>query len=373
MKPVRVLEVFGKMNRGGAETMMMNLYRKMDRSRIQLDFMVHTEEHCQYDEEIEQLGGRIFRVPQFKVHNLFSYIKAWRSFFKTHPEISVVHGHIGSTAAIYLLEANRFGCFTIAHSHSAFRIKLKLYHITYYLLSFPTRFIAQHFFGCSTEAGIARYGHRVVNGNNYQNFPNGIDLNAFKFNAEQRECVREKLNIKPEQLVIMHVGRIVSAKNPAMIYKVFKEIIKQDQNTICIWVGFGELEKTYQSLVREEGLNERIIMTGARTDIPELLQAADAFLFPSLWEGLPVSVIEAQASGLPCIIADTISKEVEVSDLIEWHSLSEQPELWARRCIHLAKKKQGHRMSPLERIRNAGYDINGTSRQLMEFYLKNSK
>ena len=158
-----------------------------------------------------------------------------------------------------------------------------------------------------------------------------------------------------------------------MILKVFKEIVKQDTNAICLWVGTGELEEKYKGLVKAAGLEDRIRMTGVRSDIPELLQAADAFLFPSLWEGLPVSVIEAQATGLPCVIADTISKEVKVSPLVEWHSLAESPELWAERCLQLAKSSMLKRLSPIDDVRKAGYDINESVKQLSEFYLKHSK
>ena len=154
-QPIRVLEVFGRMNRGGAESMIMNLYRKMDKSRVQLDFMVHTEEHCQFDDEIEEMGGHIYRVPRFKVYNFCSYRRAWRRFFLSHQEYRVVHGHMGATASIYLHEANRVGCYTIAHSHCADIMKT-ISDIAYKLFSFPTRFVAMQLFGCSTEAGLAR-------------------------------------------------------------------------------------------------------------------------------------------------------------------------------------------------------------------------
>ena len=371
-QPIRVLEVLGRMDRGGAEAMIMNLYRKMDRSRVQLDFMVHTQDHCLFDDEIKQLGGHIYRVPRFKVYNFFSYKRAWKQFFKKHPEHRVIHGHMGATAAIYLHEANKADRFTIAHSHSAGKIETAK-DILYKIFSWPTRFVSKQFFGCSTEAGIARYGNKVVQGPQYKNFPNAIDLDKFNYREEVRTRLRNEFMVSPKQPLIIHVGRLTAAKNPEMILKVFKEIVKQDTNAICLWVGTGELEEKYKGLIKTAGLEDRIRMTGVRSDIPELLQAADAFLFPSLWEGLPVSVIEAQATGLPCVIADTISKEVEVSPLVEWHSLAESPEQWAERCLQLAKSSMQKRLSPIDDVRKAGYDINESVKQLSEFYLKHSK
>lgn len=367
-QPIRVLEVFGKMNRGGAESMIMNLYRKMDRSCVQLDFMVHTEEHCQFDDEIEEMGGRIYRVPRFRVYNFFSYRRAWRIFFQTHSEYRVVHGHMGATAAIYLHEANRLGCFTIAHSHSADNPCLTLYDFLYSIFSWPTRYVAKQLFGCSTEAGVNRYGKKVASSLKYRNFPNAIDLKRFKYRISERDKYRKELGIDSNQLVVIHVGRVTSPKNPAMIFRVFREIVRQDSQAKCYWVGTGELEDKYRRMIEENHLDDRICMTGVRSDIPSLLMAADCFLFPSLWEGLPVSVIEAQAAGIPCVLSDAISREVAVSDLVEWHSLSESPELWANRCLILARNSQQHRQSPTEAIRKAGYDIEDSAKWLTDFY-----
>ena len=370
-QPIRVLEVFGRMNRGGAESMIMNLYRKMDKSCVQLDFMVHTEEHCQFNDEIEQMGGRIYHVPRFRVYNFFSYRRAWRKFFQMHSEYRVVHGHMGATAAIYLHEANRVGCFTIAHSHCADIMKT-ISDFAYKLFSFPTRFVAKQLFGCSTEAGLARYGKKAVFSKNYSNFPNAIELKQFVFNEHERASCRKELGIEPNQLIFIHVGRITDQKNPPMIFRVFKEVVRQDPQAKCYWVGTGELEDKYKRMIEEEHLEDRICMTGVRSDIPGLLMAADCFLFPSLWEGLPVSVIEAQATGIPCVLSDAISREVAVSDLVEWHSLSESPELWASRCLTLARKSQLHRQSPIETIRKAGYDIEDSVRWLTDYYMNHS-
>lgn len=370
---VRVLEVLGRMDRGGAEAMIMNLYRKIDRNKVQFDFMVHTEDHCQFDDEIRSLGGRIFHVPRFRVFNYFSYKKAWKVFFQNHPEIRVVHGHMGATAAIYLHEANKAGCFTIAHSHSAGKTRLSVHDIFYSFFSFPTRYIAKQLFGCSTEAGRMRFGKAAVSKSKYKNFQNAIDLQHFTFQLEIRRKKRDELGISENQPVIVSVGRITTPKNPEMIFETFKEITIKNSNAVCLWVGTGEFEDEYRAKIKQEGLEKRIIMTGVRKDVPAILQAADSFLFPSLWEGLPVSVIEAQATGLPCVISDTISKEVEITNYIEWLSLKELPTVWADRCLTLALTSSVNRKSPVDEIRKAGYDIDESVIRLQNFYLEHGK
>lgn len=371
-KTIRVLQVIGVMNRGGAESMVMNLYRAIDRSKVQFDFLVHTKEKGTFDNEIKELGGRIYSITRFTGINSISYYRECSRFFREHPEYKVVHGHIGSCASLYLKAARHNGVYAIAHSHSALTTINNAHDFFYKLFSYPTRFVANQLFGCSTEAGIARYGKRAVKKENYKNFCNAIDLKKFIYNRSLRKKIRKSFDIEETKIVIVHIGRLTTAKNPTMILSVFKEIVKIDKNAICLWVGTGPEEENYRSKISSLGLSERIIMTGLRSDIPDILLLADCFLFPSLWEGLPVSVIEAQASGLPCVISDTITKEVEVSNLVEWHSLSEAPELWANRCLQLAKENRMIRKSPEQSIIDNGYDIETTSKWLADFYIDHS-
>lgn len=367
--PVRVLQVIGSMNLGGAEAMIMNLYRKMDREKVQFDFLLQTYDESIYEKEIKNLGGRIFRINKFRGKDPKRYYKDCCKFFEEHPEIRVVHGHIGSSAALYLKAAKQYGCFTIAHSHSALKIR-NPHDFLFYVWSYPTRYIADQMFGCSTEAGIARYGKRVVSSEKYQNFNNGIDIDQFDFSEDRRRKIREEFKLK-EELIIGTVGRLTLPKNPQKIFEIFKKTVQLDSNARCLWVGTGELEGKYHDLIRAEGLENRIIMTGPRTDVSDVLQAFDAFLFPSLWEGLPVSVIEAQATGLPCILSDTISREVDVSHLVEWMSIEESNEAWADMCLEKARiAKTKGRTCPRQAIGDAGYDITKTSHWLQKFYIE---
>ena len=368
-KPVRVLHVIGSMNLGGAEAMIMNLYRKMNRDRVQFDFLLQTSDQSIYENEIKKLGGRIFRIKKFRGKDPVRYYHDCCVFFKEHPEITVVHGHIGSSAALYLKAAKKYGCYTIAHSHSALKIR-SLRDFLFYIWSYPTRYIADKLFGCSTEAGVARYGKRAVQSDKYSNFNNGIDINQFAFSEERRNKIRVEFQLR-DKIVIGTVGRLTLQKNPHKIAEIFENIVQKNENTVCMWVGIGEMWDQIHDEFQEKGLSDRIIMTGPRTDVPDILQAFDCFLFPSLWEGLPVSVVEAQAAGLPCILSDSISKEVGISDLVEWMNVDDSSEKWAEKCLASAKGiMERGRICPAKEIQNGGYDINYTAACLQTMYLQ---
>ncbi len=370
-KAIRVLQVIGSMNCGGAENMIMNLYRKFDRTKIQFDFLVHTNEKGFFDDEINEMGGRIYHIDRCSFNNIPSYYKNCLKFFENHSEYKVVHGHIGSSAAWYLSAAKKCGCYTIAHSHSTDK-NLSLKKVFFKIASYPTRYIADSFFGCSTEAGKSRYGSRIIKSEIYRNFSNAIDTDKFLYNEVFRDDIRKEFGVLDDEILIGTVGRISFPKNPGVLYEIFKNIVLKEPKAKCLWVGKGEFSEKISSMIKEDKLEKKIIMAGVRNDVYKLIQGMDCMLFPSLWEGLPVSVIEAQASGLPCILSDTISPEAEITGLIKWQSLAEPVDVWADSCIQTAKASRSERKSPTEDIKKAGYDINDTVKRLTDFYLLKS-
>lgn len=370
--PIRVLQVIGTMDRGGAETMIMNLYRNIDRTKIQFDFLLSSRKKGHYENEIKSLGGRVFHITHFNGLNPLSYYKECSSFFTKHPELRIVHGHIGSSAALYLKAAKQVGCFTIAHSHNG-KPTFSLHYLVYSIYSYPTRYIADQLFGCSTEAGIARYGKKAVEGKHYKNFNNGIDLNQFYFQESVRNIIRESFSISSDTIVIGTVGRIVQQKNPDKILNIFTRLVDKHPNCLCLWIGAGSEEERIKKEIEKRGLTEKIQLLGVRTDVSQLLNAFDCFVFPSLWEGLPVTIIEAQASGLPIVLSDVISKEVEISPLLTWLKTSDSDEEWATQCYNNAINLIGHRRIYVDLIKRSGYDISETSKTLCDFYLKNAK
>lgn len=356
--PVRILQVLHSMNRGGTESMIMSLYRNIDREKVQFDFVENTDKEAAYDQEILSLGGKIYHCPHYNGKNHFAYVKWWNDFFKQHRgEYHVIHGHLGSTAAIYLPIAKKNGLFTIAHSHNTTMSKM------YSAFSYPTRYIADHFFGCSRLAGEFRYGRKIVKSSRYMTLNNAINSEQYRYNQSIRDEVREEFELG-DLLVVGTVGRLNYQKNPNGMIEIIKELHVKNPNIRFLWIGGGELYASIKQRIQEEELEDCVIMTGVRNDVYRLLQAIDVFILPSLYEGLPVVAIEAQAAGLPCFISDRVTEECNITGRCRFLPI-EQPELWANAILstdllHTDTHQQ---------IIDAGYDIHTTAKWLENFYL----
>ncbi|EIM05714.1 group 1 glycosyl transferase [Planococcus antarcticus DSM 14505] len=368
MKPIRVLQVLASLNRGGAEAMIMNLYRNIDRSKVQFDFVVNdSSEKYSYEREIEKMGGKVFRVPRYTVTNYASYKKAWEELIIHHPEWKIIHGHHTSPAFIYLHVAKRLKRITIAHSHIAGGEKtLKSYFKS--IIRYPTRYTAEYLFACSESAAEWMFGNKssrayVLN--------NSIEAKKFIYSESTRKEKREELGIE-KKFVIGHVGRFQTQKNHSFIIDIFKTIHEKNDDAILLLVGEGELRTVITEKVEKLGLTNYVIFTGVRADIPELLQAMDLFLFPSLYEGLGMVAIEAQAAGLPCIVADTIPKEAFITNLIESVSLKEPGDFWGKKILRY-KEIDYQRLNRYEEIKSKKYDIGETSKWLEDFYISSWK
>ena len=367
-EPIRVLHVIGIMNRGGAETMIMNLYRHIDRSKVQFDFVENSREPAAFDEEILSLGGRIYRCPHYNGKNHFTYVKWWNDFFKAHPkEYPIVHGHLGSTASIYLSVAKKYGAYAIAHSHSSgtdHSLHAKLYQI----MSYNTRNVADYFFACSEVAGKDRFGSKVTSGSHYAVLNNAIDVNRFSYNPSVRNAVRDELGIGQIQLVVGHIGRYTKEKNHEFILKIFSELKKMDSNARLLMVGDGTLRTHIMQMAEQASLSSDVILTGVRSDVERLVQAMDVFVLPSLYEGLPVTMVEAQTAGLPCIISDKVPPECILTEgLVDVMPLSASPETWAEKIL---AKRAIPRTDRRSEIAAHGFDITTEAVKLQEFYLK---
>jgi glycosyltransferase involved in cell wall biosynthesis len=367
----RILHVLGGLNRGGAETMVMNLYRFIDKSKIQFDFIVHTTDKCDYDDEIHELGGKIYHIPRYTGKNHYLYKKVWRNFFQKHPEYQIIHGHMRSTASIYLRIAKQYGLTTIAHSHST-SSGTGFSAIVKNLLQYPIRYIADYLFACSYNAGMWLFGKKACQKDNFFIVNNAIDTKKFIYDKNKREKKRKEFRIE-DKFVVGHVGRFHTSKNHQFIVDIFKEVHDRNSNTVLVLVGDGELRQSIENKVQELGLENSVIFTGVRSDIPEIFQAFDVFVLPSLYEGLGMVAIEAQATGLPCIVADTIPKEAFVTDLIHVLSLKESKNHWVNKILELAESSNKKRINTYEQIKLRGYDIKETSEWLEKFYLINLK
>lgn len=366
VQTIRVLQVIGIMNRGGAESMIMNIYRKIDRNKIQFDFVEHTNNKALFDDEILQLGGRVFHCPQFNGVNYRTYKKWWIDFFKKNgSDYKIIHGHIGSTAPIYLSVARRYGMFTIAHSHNTKGV-LSIKEIAYRMISRQVRHNADYFFACSKEAGLDRFGKNV----NFKILNNAIDIDRFLFDKEIRKEVRSEFGINDE-IVLGHVGRFSMQKNHRFLIEIFIKIRQHANNVKLILVGEGELKNEMISFVKKVGLEKDVIFTGVRSDVNRLFQAMDIFVFPSYFEGLPVTLVEAQASGIPCVISENIPKEsVIVHKLVTIKSLNDAADEWAKSILSI---NYSQRQCMKRELIDKGFDINETAKWMENFYYGHGK
>lgn len=365
---IRILHVLGGLGRGGAESMVMNLYRAIDRTQVQFDFIIHTEEHQAYYDEIIALGGRIYSFPAFNGKNFFAMRKLWKNFFKDHPEYKILHSHVRSYASLYLPIAKKAGLKTIIHSHSTSNGK-GIASAVKLIMQYPLRWQADHFFGCSKEAGEWLFGKKVVESEKYHILQNAIDTEQYRFNPEIRREYREQLGLG-EKKTFIHVGRFHPAKNHTFLLNLFAEIHKQDSNTVLLLAGDGELRSAIESQIAELNLQNDVLLLGSRSDVPKLLMAADCFLFPSVWEGFGMVAVEAQAAGLPVICNTTIPLTVSVSKKCLFVS-TDDLNAWKRSAIDLINSSSRNDAHTMSEIVEKGFDIKTSSRLLTEFYLAN--
>lgn len=363
---IRILHVIGAMDRGGAETMIMNLYRAIDRSRIQFDFLVHEERPCDYDEEIQNLGGRLFRIPRFVGTNVISYRRVCREFFAAHSEHSIVHGHIGSCAAVYLSEAKRAGRVTIAHSHGQ-NFPVSVMELGFRVLSYPTRFVADQFLACSLEAGRDRFGSKVVQGNAFHIVRNAIDVGAYACDEASHASAKQALGFA-DAPVIGHVGRFDPVKNHPFLLEVFAEIIRRVPEAKLVLVGRGPSEGEVRHLVQQAHLADSVVFFGVTDQVAEVLKALDVFVFPSFAEGLSMAAVEAQTAGVPCVLSTGVPELAIVSpDTIAHLPLDAGAQTWADEAVRLMSGPVD-RAAGARAARSSGYDIAETVVWLEQYY-----
>lgn len=360
--PIRILHVLGSLDRGGAEAMIMSLYRSIDRSKVQFDFVVNDRDApYAHEAEIEKLGGRVYRIPAYTGFNSFHYYSTWMKMLDAHPEWKVVHGHHTSPAFLYLNAAKKKNRVTIAHSHIASHGK-KIKSYLKIASRFPLRYFSDYLFSCSDAAAKWMYGDKsdkaIV-------LKNAVDAKAAKFDVGIRKEKRQELSIE-NQFVVGHVGRFERQKNHDFILDIFYSIKKKRPDSVLLLVGDGSLKSHVVEKIYEMGLEDSVKLLGVRADVFELLSAMDVFLFPSLYEGLPVTMIEAQASGLMCVVSDSITIESKLTDNVKFLPLSASEDTWADMVLESQCDNRG---DAYFEIAAAGYDIERNVDWLQDFYL----
>ena len=338
---VRVLHVFGMLGLGGAETRTMDLYRNIDRNRVQFDFLVHTDRPCHYDDAARELGAELYRLPRFTGSNYPAYRRAAGKLFRDNAgRWRVVQGHMTSTAAVYLPLAKQYGAaLTIAHARSA-GVEPGLKGLATKIFEYPLRSMkaVDARFAVSRKAGEAVFGREAVRRGCVKVVANAIDTARFAFDADLRARTRAMLGIPQDALVAGHAGRFHYAKNHEYLLKVFAETVKtaapEDRKRLkLLSVGDGERMAEMRALAERCGIAGDVVFAGSRSDVDACYHAMDVLVYPSRYEGMPGVVIEAQATGLRCMISDAITQEADVTDLVRRMSVSLPPENWAREVL----------------------------------------
>lgn len=344
---IRVLHIVGKMHRAGQESFIMNLYRAINRDEVQFDFAVCTREEQAYDQEIRELGGNVYYTTPMS-EGIFKRMHDIRRLIKKN-NYDIVHRHT-SNAYVFLdlLAAKAAGVKRrYLHSHNNFQEHTVLNRIC----RLPANMLSTQRFACSDSAGLWLFGDKM----SYIVIPNAIDSRKYSFCQQIRDSLRNELGLSDRNFVIGHVGRFNFQKNHKKIINVFEEIHRRKPNAVLLLVGDGELKDDICDCIKGKGLEKFVIMTGSRDDIPELLMAMDCFIFPSIFEGLGIAGIEAQASGLQCFMGNKIPKEtLIVKELVHEIPNDASDSVWADNILQCdtSERKVYDKL-----IRSSGYDI----------------
>lgn len=367
----RILQYGLTDNLGGVEAYVYNQFENLDHTRLTYDFLCHMgSEHIAYEKEILAAGGKILHR-HHRHQDLIGYYKEIYQIIRQNHYHGIVMNSLDVANASLLVVAKLCGVpVRIIHSHNGGFEKRRLSVVTrmrYWIDKILLRWAATDYFACSELAGKWLFGDNIK----FKVIPNAIDCNRVKFNPLIREKVRHELGITPDQFIIGHVARFSRQKNHSFLIDIFREVHRRNPHTVLLLIGSyeGPSREFYEIVkekVKEYGLEENVRFLGMRADVPRLYQAMDCFVLPSLFEGLPVVGIEAQAAGLPCYFADTVTKEAGITELVQFISLKSAPDVWAASIL---EKKKDNREKWADIVAKSGYDIHVAAKQIEEYYL----
>lgn len=364
-EPIRVASVIGRYIGGGVEAVTINYYRNIDKNKVQLDFICDEDSTNIPYEEIERMGGKVIIIPSYS--KPFKYHKALKRVLK-EGNYKIIHSNINTLSVFSLFAAKCAGVpVRIAHSHSTTNKKEKKKNLMKQILRPFSKVFATDYMCCSELAGRWLFGNKEYDKGNVYLLNNAIDLDKFKYNESLRKKKRKELGIKDDTLVIGHIGRFVAQKNHDFLIDIFNEIHKKNNNSILLLAGQGPLMEDIKNKVKELNLEDSVKFLGQRNDANELYQAFDVFLLPSLYEGLPVVGVEAQAAGLLCYLSDDMTKETKVLDITKFMSLNNTPEEWANNILDDVKKYK--RIDTSKEMTAKNFNIKEEAKKLEEYYL----
>lgn len=365
----KILHVTGAMNIGGTETMLINLYRKVNK-KIEFHFISYSKEEAFYDKEIERLGGKVIRLEPPSEVGFISAIRDIRNIIKENGAYDAVHTHMLFNCGIAMIAAYLCGIkVRISHSHTtsddstSFIRRMYINFMRVLIRIFSTDFLA-----CSNLAGKYLFGSNIMANKRYKVLPNYIDYEKF-INNSDKSCIREELGINKDDILLCHVGRFITAKNHEFLIDMVNEMIKKNDNVKLILVGDGDLKVYIENKVKAIGIEENVYFMGIRNDIPSILKNIDLFILPSIYEGLGLVLLEAQASKVPCLVSEAIQPEVDLGvGLVKQFNLSDGAIEWANEANKIIKENKVANIDIIKSVKEKKYDLNSILDNLLSVY-----
>ena len=355
--PVRVLHVLTGLTAGGAESFIMNMYRQIDRRKIQFDFLLRSNDNI-YKEELESMGSRVYITDAFPRHFVKNMFQT-AAFFKKH-DYSIIHVHANALLYTYALTCAKKASIKcrIIHSHNSAMAHMRLLPL-HNANKKKIYNLATDYFACSDDAG------RWMFAGDFKVIPNAIDLRAFAFDKQMRKSVRQNLGIGEDDFVIGNIGRFTPQKNHAFLLDIFSEVVKRKPNAKLLLLGDGELRGDVEEKAVNLQLQDRVIFLGSRKDVADIINAFDIFVFPSTYEGLGIVLIEAQANGIYSVCSDVVPNQAILTAYVKKLPLSDDASVWASHILNVDPTRN----DVADTLAQAGYDIRSAAKNLQEFYL----
>lgn len=365
MKKVKVLHIIGALSIGGAENVAMNFCRYLDKNKFTCDYLIYSDDIGEYEDEAKMNGANIFRITsptKSYRHFVYDLVKILKN-----EQYDVVHAHNLLNNGIVLLLAKICGIKKlVCHSHSTNSGGSNnfIYLIYERLMKFLIKIFATDFIACGVDAGNYLYGQKLFNKKG-KVVLNGIDMKKYTYSEETETIVRKELEIDNDTIVLGHVGRFSPVKNHDFLIDLFYEFWKENKNSKLLLVGDGELREEIQKKIENLGIESSVIITGVRMDVEKIMQVIDVFIFPSFYEGFPLALIEAQAIGIPCLVSDNITKQAQITNLINYLDLNSSFQEWIR-CIKTTKIKS--KKKETINLISSEFDINSTIKEMEKIY-----
>lgn len=375
MRKVKVLVLITAMDRGGAETMVMNYLRNTDREKVQMDFLVIRKYKSDYEDEIKQMGSNVYHLNPIFLKNIGRFKREFRKFLTEHREYTIIHSHLEERSYFPMKIAKKMGVpVRIVHAHSIPNDKGPKQWARLYMRN-RLKGLYTHGFACSEKTAKWLFGNNMKN---ITIMNNAIDTEKFKANEKTGKKLRQQLKIDEKTLVVGHIGRFVKQKNQQFLIDIFRNVNNQRPNSKLLLIGGGKpkAEQKYKNeimkKIKEQGLENKVKFLGVRDNIEELLQVMDVLVMPSTSEGFPVTLVEAQAAGVRCIASDRIDYKVNITDEIQYEALESDAADWANRIISFTNTElDAEEMN--RKVKIAGFDVKEKAKDLEEFYIGVSK